>query len=66
MFTLFVNMKTPHLLGQSLSKHDLVCLLCPVYARPPFWGRGLEQDRPLALVPDPHVFELASYVDHDV
>ena len=66
MFTLFVNMKTLCLLGQSLSKHDLVCLLGPVHACPSFWGGGLEQDRLLALVPDPHVLEQSSHVDHSV
>ena len=60
MFTLFVNMKTLYLLGQSLSKHDLVCLPGPVHACPLFWGGGLEQDRLRALIPDPHILEQSS------
>ena len=66
MFTLFVNMKTLHLLEQSLSKHDLICSLGPELTRPPCWGEGLEQDRLLALVPDPHVLEQSSRIDHSV
>ena len=42
-------MKTLYLLGQCLSKHDLICLLDPVHARPPHWGGGLGQDSLLAL-----------------
>ena len=66
MFTLFVNMKTLHLLERSLSKHDLICSLGPKLARPPCWYGGLEQDRLQALVPDPHVLEQSSHIDHSV
>ena len=64
MFKFFVNMKTLHLLEQSLGKHDLICSLGPELARPPCWG--LEQDRLLALVPDPRVLEQSSHIDHSV
>lgn len=37
-----------------------------MHACPPCWGGGLEQDRLLALVPDPHVLEQSSHVDHSV
>ena len=60
MFTLFVNMKTLYLLEQSPGKHDLICSIGPELARPPCWG--LEQDRLLALFPNPHVLEQSSHI----